>query len=82
MSVQDYIAIFKNLTHQHHSEIITRFVWGLRPKVRRVMITGAYDLDTVEEVFDVVLKIYLTFKMLVNANTRCSKYEGYGHYDY
>jgi len=30
------------------------------------MITGSYDLDTVEETFDVALKIDLTFKMLVN----------------
>jgi len=32
------------------------------------MITVSYDLDTVEEAFDVALKIYLTFKMLINAN--------------
>ena len=67
---------------EHHSEIITKFVWGLRPKIRRAMITGSYDLDTVEKAFDVVLKIDLTFKMLVNAKARCSKYEGYGYYDY
>ena len=87
MSIQDYIAIFKDLTNrsdvrEHHFQTITRFVWDLRLKIRRAMITAPYDLDTVEEVFDVVLKIYLTFKMLVNTNTRCSKYEGYGHYDY
>ena len=49
LSVQDYIAIFKNLTHrsdvrERHSEIISRFVWGLRSKIKRVMITGPYDL--------------------------------------
>jgi len=87
MSVQDYIAIFKNLTHhnsvsEHHSETITRFIWGLRPKIRRAMITGSYDLDTVEETFDVALKINLTFKTLVNTQVRCSKCEGYGYYDY
>ena len=31
------------------------------------MITSSYDLDNVEEVFDVALKINLTFKRLVNA---------------
>ena len=41
-----------------------------------------YDLDTVEEVFDVALKIDLTFKTLFNAKAQCSKCEGYGHYDY
>ena len=46
------------------------------------MITGSYDLDTVEEAFDVALKIDLSFKMLVNAKAWCSKCEGYGHYDY
>ena len=46
------------------------------------MINGSYDLDTVEETFDVTLKIDLTFKKLVNAKTRCSNCEGYGHYDY
>jgi len=46
------------------------------------MITDSYELDTIEKAFDVALKINLTFKMLVNANARCSKYEGYGHYDY
>ena len=49
MSVHDYIVIFKDLTHrsdvrERHSEIITRFVWGLRSKIKRVMITGPYDL--------------------------------------
>ena len=46
------------------------------------MITGSYDLDTVEETFDVALKINLTFKKLVNIKARCFKCEGYGHYDY
>ena len=34
------------------------------------MITGSYDLDTVEEAFDVTLKIDLTFKTLVNAKVQ------------
>ena len=46
------------------------------------MITGLYDLDIIEEAFDVALKIDLTFKMLVNAKTRYSKCEGYEHYAY
>ena len=87
MSIHDYIAIFKDLTHhsevrEHPSETVTRFVWGLRPKIKRAMITDPYDLDTVEEVFDVALKLDLTFKTLVNAKARCSQCEGYGHYDY
>jgi len=52
MSVQDYIAAFEDLTRrnnmrEHRFQTITTFVWGLRPKIRRVMITGYYDLDTV-----------------------------------
>ena len=47
-----------------------------------MLCTGSYDLDTVEETFDVALKLDLIFKTLVNAKTRCSKCEGYGHYDY
>jgi len=46
------------------------------------MITGSYDLDTVEETFDVALEIDLSFKMLVNAKARCAKCEEHGHYDY
>ena len=46
------------------------------------MIIGSYDLDIVEETFNVALKINMTFKMLVNAKAQCSKYEGYEHYDY
>ena len=46
------------------------------------MITGPYDLDTVEEAFDVALRLDLTFKTLVNAKIRCSKCKGYGHYDH
>jgi len=34
------------------------------------MITGSYDLDTVEEALDIVLKIDLTLKRLVNIKTR------------
>ena len=54
LSVQDYIVIFKDLIHrsdvsEHPSKTVTRFVWGLRPKIKRAMITGPYDLDTVEE---------------------------------
>jgi len=85
--IHDYIAIFKNLTHrndvrEHHYETITRFVWSLWSKIRRVMITSSYDLDTIEEAFDVTLRIDLAFKMLVNAKARCCKCEGYEHYDY
>ena len=46
------------------------------------MITGSYDLNTVEEAFDVALKIDLTFRRLVNVKAQCSKCEGYGHCDY
>jgi len=46
------------------------------------MITSFYDLDTVEEAFDVALMIDLTFKRLVNAKARCSKCEGNKYYDY
>ena len=46
------------------------------------MIITSYDLNTIEETFDVALKIDLTFKASVNANTWCSKCEEYGHYDY
>jgi len=41
------------------------------------MITGSYDLDTIEKAFDVALKIDLTFKTLVNVKVRFSKCEGY-----
>ena len=46
------------------------------------MIISPYDLDTVKEAFDVALRLDLTFKTLVNAKARCSKCEGYVHYDY
>jgi len=39
-------------------------------------------LDTVEEAFDVALKIDLTFKRLINAKAPYSKCKGYEHYDY
>ena len=67
---------------EHHSETITKFVWGLRLKIRRDVITGSYDLYTIEEAFDVALKLDLTFKTLVNAKAQCSKCKGYGYYDY
>jgi len=62
MLVQDYIAKFEDLTlycdvREHPSHTVTRFVWGLKSKIRHVMITGSYDLDTVEEAFDVALKM-------------------------
>jgi len=62
MSVHNYIAIFKDLAHrsevrEHHSETVTRFVWGLRPNIKRAMITGPYDLDIVEEAFDIALRL-------------------------
>jgi len=37
---------------EHYSETISKFVWSLRPKIRLPMMTGSYDLDTVEEAFD------------------------------
>ena len=77
MSVQNY----SHNVREHHSETITRLVWGLRPKIRHA-ITGSYDLDTVEEAFNVALKIDLTFKILVNVKPRYSQCEGYRHYDY
>jgi len=46
------------------------------------MITGTYDLDTIEEAFDVTLRLDLTFKTLVNVKARCSKCKGYEYYDY
>ena len=45
---------------EHHSKTITRFVWGLRPKIRRDVIVGSYDLDTIKEAFDVALRLDLT----------------------
>jgi len=64
--VQDYIAIFKDLTHrsdvrEHPLGTITRFVLSLR-QIKRAMITGPYDLDTIEEAFDVTLRLDLTSK--------------------
>jgi len=44
------------------------------------MITAAYNLDIVEEVFDVALKIDLTFKKLINVKAQRYKCEGYEHY--
>ena len=87
MSVQNYIAIFKDLTHhselrEQPSETVTMFVWGLQPKIKCAMITDPYDLDTVEEAFDVALRLDLIFKTLVNAKVRCYKCKGYVHYDY
>jgi len=67
---------------EHCSHTVTRFVWGLRSKIRRSMIIDSYDLDTIEEAFDIALKIDLIFKRLVNAKTWCCKCEGYEHYDY
>ena len=72
MSVQDYIVKFEDLAlrcdvREHHSHTITRFLLDLRSKIRHAMITGSYDLDIVEEAFDVALKIELTFKRLINA---------------
>ena len=67
---------------EHRSHTVIRFVWGLRSKIRHAMIIGSYYLDTVEEAFDVTLKIDLTFKRLINAKARCSKCEGYEHNDY
>ena len=46
------------------------------------MITDSYNLNIIEEVFDIALKLILTFKTLVNAKTRYSKCKRYGHYDY
>ena len=61
ISTQNYIAIFENLTFssdagEHRSQTITRFVWGLRSKIKCVIIIGSYALDTVEEAFDIALK--------------------------
>jgi len=50
--------------------------------MKRALITGPYDLDTVEKAFDVASRLDLTFKTLVNVRVRYSKCEGYGHYDY
>jgi len=46
------------------------------------VISSSYDLDTIEEAFDVALKLDLTIKTLVNVKAWCSKCKGYGHYDY
>jgi len=67
---------------EYHSETITRFVWGLRPKIKHDIITCPYNLNTVEEAFDVVVRLNLTFKILVNVKVRCFKFKGYRHYDY
>jgi len=54
--VQNYIATFEDLTRcsdvrEHRSQssqMTARFVSCLRSKIKRAMITGSYDLDTVE----------------------------------
>ena len=45
------------------------------------MVTGSYDLDTVEETFDVTLKIDLTFTRLSMPRPVVLS-EGFEHYDY
>jgi len=72
MFVQNYITIFDDLSHrsgvrEHYSQTIARFVRSLRSKIRHAIIIGSYDLDTVEEAFNVALKMHLIFKTLVNA---------------
>jgi len=47
---------------EHHSETVTRCVWDLWPKIMCAMITCSYNFDTIEENFDVALKIDLTLK--------------------
>ena len=41
---------------EHHSETINRFVWGLQSKIRHAMVADSYDLDTIEEAFDIALR--------------------------
>ena len=41
-SVHEYVTIFKDLTRrsevrEHPSETLTRFIWDLRPKIKRTM---------------------------------------------
>jgi len=55
---------------------------GLKLKFKRAMIISSYDLDTVEEAFDIALRINLILKTLVNVKARYSKCEGCEHYDY
>jgi len=72
ISVQDYIAKFEDGdVREHRSHTVTRFILGLKSKIRRDMINDSYHLDIVEKAFDVTLKIDLTFKRL--ANCLCSK---------
>jgi len=46
------------------------------------MITESYDLGTIEEAFNVALKIDWTSRWLVNAKAQCFKCEEYGYCDY
>jgi len=50
---------------EHRSQTITRFVSGLKSKIKRAMVTSSHDVDTVEEALDFALKINLTFKGLL-----------------
>jgi len=73
MSVQDYIAEFDNLTlhcdvREHRSHTITRFVGVLRFKIKCAMISGSYDLDTIERLL-ICLKDRLDFQ-------KVSQYQG------
>ena len=67
---------------EQHFKTIIKFIWDLRPKIRRAMITISYDLNIVEEAFYVALNIDSSFNMLINAKTRCSKCEKYEYYGY
>jgi len=62
MSDQEYITTFEDLTchcdmREHRFQTITRFVSSLRSKIRRAIIIGSYNLNTIEEAFDVALKM-------------------------
>jgi len=79
MSVQDYIAIFENITRhcdvrEHYSQTITRFVSGLRSKIKCAIIMSFHDVDTLEKAFDFALKLDLTLKGILIAKTweQCS----------
>jgi len=72
LSVRDYIARFEDLTRRcdvtkHCSLTKTIFIFGLRPDIKRTIITSSYGVDSIEYAFSFALKRDLVFKGIVSA---------------
>ena len=68
-SIQDYMVKFDNLTlrgdvREDPRQTLSRFLWGLKPKIRQAMLANSYHVNSLLDAFKLTQDLEISFIVL------------------